>query len=151
MVVLLTVGGTPSIYYGDEQAFRGVKEDRAGGDDAVRPTFPASPADLSPAGWPTYRLYQELIGVRRRHAWLHSARTSILSLTNEQFIFAAENGNDSLVVALNLADEPADLEVTDLPEHAALLAHASLLAGTGNLDAQSGRVKLPARAWAILG
>ena len=43
---LLTVGGIPSIYYGDEQAFRGVKEERAGGDDGVRPAFPASPADL---------------------------------------------------------------------------------------------------------
>jgi glycosidase len=37
LVVLLTVGGTPSIYYGDEQASRGIKEDRVGGDDAVRP------------------------------------------------------------------------------------------------------------------
>ena len=151
LVVLLAVGGTPSVYYGDEQAFRGVKEDRAGGDDAVRPAFPASPSDLSSAGWPTYRLYQELIGVRRRHAWLHAARTSVLSLTNEQFIFRAESGGNSLVVALNLADEPADLEVTDLSEQAAPLTHSSLLAGTGNLDAQSGRVKLPARGWAVFG
>ena len=36
-------GGTPAVYAGDEHAFRGVKEDRAGGDDAVRPPFPASP------------------------------------------------------------------------------------------------------------
>jgi hypothetical protein len=34
-----TVGGVPSVYYGDEHAFRGVKEDRAGGDDAIRPAF----------------------------------------------------------------------------------------------------------------
>ncbi|MEO8851394.1 MAG: alpha-amylase family glycosyl hydrolase, partial [Allobranchiibius sp.] len=39
-VVLFTVGGTPSIYYGDEHAFRGVKEERVGGDDAVRPALP---------------------------------------------------------------------------------------------------------------
>ena len=50
LVVLFTVAGTPSVYYGDEQAFRGVKEDRAGGDDAIRPQFPAEPADLSPLG-----------------------------------------------------------------------------------------------------
>ena len=35
--------GRPPVYAGDEHAFRGVKEDRAGGDDAVRPPFPASP------------------------------------------------------------------------------------------------------------
>ena len=37
LVVLLTVGGVPSVYAGDEFGFRGVKEDRYGGDDAVRP------------------------------------------------------------------------------------------------------------------
>ena len=31
------LGGTPSVYYGDEQGFRGVKEERAGGDDASGP------------------------------------------------------------------------------------------------------------------
>src|SRR5437764_91464 len=46
LAILLTVGGIPSIYYGDEQAFRGVKQERAGGDDEIRPAFPASPADL---------------------------------------------------------------------------------------------------------
>jgi cyclomaltodextrinase len=74
LTVLLTVGGTPSIYYGDEQAFRGVKEDRSGGDDAVRPAFPAAPSDLSRAGWPVYHLHQELISLRRRNPWLHRAR-----------------------------------------------------------------------------
>ena len=55
--------GIPSIYYGDEQAFRGVKEERAGGDDEIRPAFPASPAELRPDGWPAYRLHQRLIGL----------------------------------------------------------------------------------------
>ena len=48
LAVLFTVGGTPSVYAGDEQAFTGVKEDRAGGDDAVRPPFPDGPDDLAP-------------------------------------------------------------------------------------------------------
>ena len=53
LVVLMTCGGTPSIYAGDEQAFRGVKEHRPGGDDAIRPAFPAVPADLAPPGCTT--------------------------------------------------------------------------------------------------
>ena len=77
--LLMTLGGTPSIYYGDEQAFRGVKADRPGGDDAVRPAFPATPADLAPFGWPTYRLHQDLIGLRRRHPWLVGARSRKIS------------------------------------------------------------------------
>jgi cyclomaltodextrinase / maltogenic alpha-amylase / neopullulanase len=43
LAILLTVGSTPSIYAGDEQGFRGLKEHWAGGDDAVRPAFPDAP------------------------------------------------------------------------------------------------------------
>lgn len=39
LVILLTVGGVPSVYAGDELGFRGVKEERRGGDGAVRPEF----------------------------------------------------------------------------------------------------------------
>jgi cyclomaltodextrinase / maltogenic alpha-amylase / neopullulanase len=104
LVVLLTVGGTPSIYYGDEQAFQGVKEDRAGGDDAVRPEYPADPAALASYGWPTYRLHQDLIGLRRRYPWLYRARTGVIELTNEHLVYEVVDGEDRLVVALNLAD-----------------------------------------------
>lgn len=41
LVILLTVGGVPSVYAGDELGLRGVKEERYGGDDAVRPEFSA--------------------------------------------------------------------------------------------------------------
>jgi cyclomaltodextrinase len=80
LVIFLTCGGTPSIYAGDEQAFRGIKEHRAGGDDAIRPAFPATPADLAPFGWQIYRLHQRLIGLRRRHPWLHRAQSRVVEL-----------------------------------------------------------------------
>ena len=53
LAVLFTISGTPSVYYGDEQGYRGRTEDRVGGDDEVRPPFPGSPQDLSAIGWPT--------------------------------------------------------------------------------------------------
>jgi cyclomaltodextrinase len=76
LAVLCCIGGVPSVYYGDEQGFRGLKENREGGDDAIRPAFPASPAELPPGGWRYYRLHQRLIGFRRRHPWLVRARTA---------------------------------------------------------------------------
>ena len=60
----MTVGGVPSIYYGDEQGYVGVKEDRLGGDDDIRPKFPDAPEQLSRLGEPTYRLHQALIALR---------------------------------------------------------------------------------------
>jgi cyclomaltodextrinase len=111
LAVLMTVGGTPSVYAGDEQAYRGEKEDRAGGDDAVRPPFPATPGELAPYGWPVHRLHQELIGIRRRNAWLHNARVHQVHLTNEQFVYRSTDGTNTLLVALNVADAVADVPV----------------------------------------
>ena len=102
LAVLFACAGTPSVYAGDEQAFRGVKDNRLGGDDAVRPAFPETPASLSPAGLPVFRRHQELIGMRRRHAWLNRARTRVLNLANETFAFEAFAGDERLMVALNL-------------------------------------------------
>ena len=90
LAILFLVGGTPSVYYGDEQAFRGVKEERVGGDDAIRPAFPTEgPAGLSPLGRPIHQLHQELIGLRRRHPWLHTARTTAVELQNTQAVWKA--------------------------------------------------------------
>jgi cyclomaltodextrinase / maltogenic alpha-amylase / neopullulanase len=106
LVVLFTVGGTPSIYAGDEQAFRGIKEDRPGGDDEVRPAFPPGPEGLAPYGWPVYRLHQQLIGFRRRHPWLHDATTTVLSLSSRVLTYRPAARDHAIVVALNVDDQP---------------------------------------------
>ncbi|WP_199443173.1 alpha-amylase family glycosyl hydrolase [Umezawaea beigongshangensis] len=106
LAVLFGVGGVPSVYYGDEQAFRGVKEDRAGGDDAVRPAFPATPDELAPHGRPVFQTHQELIGVRRRNSWLARARTTVDHLTNEQIAFTSRGGEgEDVTVLLNIAEQ----------------------------------------------
>jgi cyclomaltodextrinase / maltogenic alpha-amylase / neopullulanase len=140
LVVLATVGGTPSIYYGDEQAFRGVKEDRAGGDDAIRPAFPDTPTDLTPEGWGTYRLHQQLIGLRRRHPWLHAARTRILELSNQHVAYIATADEQQLVVTLNLAD-------TALPRR--LDRPGKLVAAGADTHLIADELTLPPHGWAI--
>jgi cyclomaltodextrinase len=144
LVVLLTTAGTPAVYAGDEHGFRGVKEDRKGGDDAVRPAFPAHPGDLSPIGLPTYRLHQELIGLRRRHRWLHSARTGTLHLTNEQFVYEVTGNGERLVVALSVGDGPVEVPA---PRAGALLAGCADVCVSGT---EGARLRLPAGGWAVL-
>jgi cyclomaltodextrinase / maltogenic alpha-amylase / neopullulanase len=118
LVILLTVGGTPSVYAGDESAYRGVKEDRVGGDDAVRPEFSAPLMGVDDAGHDIYRLHQYLIGMRRRHPWLHTARTSAAKLTNTQYVFQSRGDSDTLLVALNIDDAPMSVALGEfgLPE-----------------------------------
>ncbi|MBT1182376.1 alpha-amylase family protein [Bifidobacterium sp. CP2] len=109
LAVLMTVGGVPSVYYGDEQGYVGVKEQRFGGDDDVRPKFPNTPDELSRLGEPTYRLHQALIAIRRRHPWLLDARTEKVLLENKRYVYrsVAADGSDRLTVELDVESEPS--------------------------------------------
>jgi glycosidase len=113
LAVLFTVAGSPSVYAGDEQAFRGVKYDRAGGDDEIRPAFPGAPEDLAPDGWPTYRLHQDLIGLRRRHPWLARAASEVLTVRNESLAYRAihPGSGPDLAVLLNVSADKASFDL----------------------------------------
>ncbi len=145
LVVLFTVGGLPCVYAGDEQGFVGTKEDRPGGDDAIRPAFPDRPEQLSVLGAPVLALHRELIALRRRHPWLHRARTRAHVVANTRMAYEASHDGHSLLVALNAADTPA---VLDVPTH-----HRTVLAGHAGVEplADVTRLRLAARGWAVLG
>jgi cyclomaltodextrinase / maltogenic alpha-amylase / neopullulanase len=141
LVVLFTVGGVPSVYYGDEQAFRGIKQERAGGDDEIRPPFPDGPAGLAPDGWPAYRLHQRLIGLRRRNAWLAHAVTTATHLTNRAVALTSTAGDQRVVALLNVDDD-----AYRFPVDATGLRLADAGAGTHDGDP----LTVPAHGWAIL-
>ncbi|GAA2724362.1 alpha-amylase family protein [Cellulomonas aerilata] len=143
LALLLILAGTPTVYAGDEQGLRGVKEDRAGGDDAVRPTFPPTPAELVPGGWSVYHRHQELVSLRRRHPWLHRARTQVLTGTNRTLVLRQHAGDEALLVALSIEDEAVTLPV---PGASGTLAGDGTLRATGD----RGQLELPPHGWAVL-
>ena len=146
LVILLTTGGTPSVYAGDESGYRGVKEERFGGDDAVRPEFTAPLMGVDEHGHDVYRLHQYLIGLRRRHPWLHTARTSPLRLTNTQYVYATRNGSDVLLVALNIDDEPLSLSLPELGFGA-----GQIVAGSGAPpESTVGDAEIEPHGWLII-
>jgi glycosidase len=143
LAVLMTTGGVTSIYYGDEQAFRGVKEQREGGDDEIRPAFPARPDELPPEGWPAYRLHQRLIGFRRRHPWLVRARTTVPHLASQTMAVRAAADDDEVLMLLNTGDDafrfPVDVTgfaVAETPDPGVRPADPALV---------------PAHSWVVLG
>lgn len=109
LAILLTVGGIPSIYYGDEQGFIGIKEHRMGGDDDVRPSFPFAPGELAGWGWDIYRAHQELIGLRRSNPWLTTATTAALHLENQRYSYRtrATDHDTYLDVHIDLTATPS--------------------------------------------
>ena len=146
LVLLMTTGGVPSVYAGDELAFRGIKEDRRGGDDAVRPEFPSPPMPVDQAGADMFALHQYLIGLRRRHPWLHTARTEPVRLGNDRYVYETRWQDEALLVALNLADEPLPLVLSELDRGRALV-----VGGTGAPPAHIvGEVAVAPHGWLIL-
>ena len=145
LALLMTLPGTPAIYYGDEDGLRAVKEDRLGGDDAIRPELPASPEDR-PAG-PVRALHQELIGVRRRLPWLHDAEVEALHLDNTVLSLrmrARSSESAEAVLVLSLEDSEVWLPTA---------SRSHVLASTH--DAPPPRperdgVVLPPLGWAVL-
>ena len=145
LAVLFCVGGVPSVYYGDEQGFRGLKEHREGGDDDIRPAFPDSPSELLSDGWRFYRLHQRLIGFRRRRPWLVSARTVTEHLMPSAIALRAvsSSGDGSQVLLLlNVGDEPYRFAV----DAGCLVVAETSEAGMVPADP----LVVPAHSWTIL-
>jgi glycosidase len=139
LAVLFTVGGIPSVYYGDERGWHGVKQEREGGDDEIRPAFPA---DLGDYGLDTQRLHQLLIGIRRRHPWLVHATAEVHSLGNGVLSYTLSGPEgDAVAVALNFGDTPATAGVP-----ARAWRHE---AGETTIDPHTGEAALPPFGWSV--
>lgn len=139
LAVLFTVAGTPSVYAGDEFGWTAVKEEREGGDDAVRPEFPATPGEVAQIDDRILDAHRALIALRRRHPWLWRARTDIVEVTNTTLVLRTAVDDEAVIVALNLGDSPVSLPAADA---------ATAVAGDASLH--DARAALPPRGWAVL-
>src|SRR5699024_9190233 len=122
-----------------------VKEERAGGDDAVRPAFPDAPGAAAAtlevltqeSAARILEVHRRLLGLRRRESWLADAdvtvREATLENTYAEIVLepssgaacatAADHLLRPLVLALNLGDEdrPAPGEVVEAVSGADML------------------------------
>jgi hypothetical protein len=71
--------------------------------------------------------WRTLIGLQRRHQWLHLARSRVMGLRNANLTFEAFHEENRLWVALNLADAPI---VHVIPAATAKLAGDLAVRGT---------------------
>jgi cyclomaltodextrinase len=106
-VVLMTMPGIPSMYYGSEWAIEGRKT--PGTDAPLRPA-------LDPAMLPERLMHRELysetkslIAIRRRFATLRRGDYTQLHVAGEQFAFLRRDDASAIVVAVNAADRPAEI------------------------------------------
>jgi len=107
VVLLATLPGHPVVYAGDELGMEAVKEERAGGDDAIRPEFPDRPQAPEGRAAGVLALHQRLIALRRRHPWLVDAVLEVTAVENERLVYRLsrrDGGSERLEVVLNLSE-----------------------------------------------
>jgi len=101
--------GVPSIYYGDEFGLEAVKEQRPGGDDAVRPELPDERGQFANRHPEVEAAYRQVMGLRRRYAWLVDAEVATAEVANDHLVVHAEARREPgrrLSLVLNLSDRP---------------------------------------------
>lgn len=143
VAILMTVPGIPSIYYGDEVGFTGIKEERLGGDDAIRQPLP--PVDTLRHGNTAARFwhwYSSLVSMRRQHSWMFDATIKVEHLDNTLLIYRVMHGDNQVVVALNANDKPVALDHPDMSAVAQALSQRPISAGQIDNHALSGHAYL---------
>lgn len=114
-IMLFTMPGVPSIYYGDEQGFTGNKGDDVAADDPIRPPLPDSPDHLF---WDNdfYNTYRAMIHLRRTNPWLTKADIEVIAKENEWIQYRAKSGDNQLEAKIISKPKPkAEIKVNGNP------------------------------------
>jgi MAF protein len=106
MMLVCTVPGIPSIYYGSEFAVEGNKEN--GSDWNLRPCLELDDYDEDAE---LITLIRRLGYLKKQYKELTNGEYKQLLLTNRQFAFARISEDGAVITALNNDDEPARLEI----------------------------------------
>lgn len=145
-MLLYTVPGIPSIYYGSEFAIDGNKEN--GSDWNLRPCLELDDFDEDTE---LLNLIRRLGILKKEYRELTEGTYEQLMLTNRQFAFARKCQDSAVITALNNDEQPASFELPLMYSNASV----QILAGPeegAQIKVQDGKIKiqLPADRGVIL-
>lgn len=141
-ILLYTLPGIPSVYYGSEFAIEGVKQ--KGSDDSLRPAIDI-PTFIEDAKLNSYaKLIGALGQIRTQSHALSYGHYKELLLTNRQYAFS----RDDVIVTVNNDDHDASLNLpAQNGEYTGALSHRKILAKDGRLivsvQGNSGEIWIP--------
>jgi cyclomaltodextrinase / maltogenic alpha-amylase / neopullulanase len=109
-VLLMTMPGVPSVYYGSEWGIEGRKI--SGTDAPLRPSIDPATLPHKSRHQELYALIKSLIAIRRRFPALRTGDYIQLHVAHEQFAFIRRDaGASSIIVAVNASERPFDLRL----------------------------------------
>ena len=121
--------GIPSIYYGSEYGIQGRKEDNS--DDNLRPCLHL--ADMERENNELYKHIVKLGRIYKAYPAMRTGSYERIQITNQQLLFKKVQGDQTVYVALNLADYPYDFNFgTHLPALVDVLSATQIDVHDGN-------------------
>jgi glycosidase len=108
-LLLFTMPGIPSIYYGSEWGLEGKRTSES--DAALRPALDLDALQASSSHPNLVEDISKLASVRKALPALRQGSYAQLFVSHQQFAFARETENEYVVVALNASDSPVSLEI----------------------------------------
>ncbi|MBQ9360451.1 MAG: alpha amylase C-terminal domain-containing protein [Lachnospiraceae bacterium] len=142
-ILMYTLPGIPSVYYGSEFGIEGKK---GGGDDwGIRPVLDLDALLADEARKPYYELIKALGHIRQAVPCLSYGSYEQKMLTNRQYAFLRDSCEDVAAVAVNNDDNPCWVDI-NVPSgsYKAMLSGEEIDAGNGNihyeLKASSGEI-----------
>ena len=132
-ILLYTLPGIPSVYYGSEFGIEGKKERFS--DDSLRPALQLSNFPNAPVENPQTRLITALGKLRQNTPALSYGDYKELLLTNCQYAFARNYNGQSVIVTVNNANQEATFTVPagNCAEYVGALSGTKLSASNGSL------------------
>jgi len=111
-VLLFSMPGIPSLYYGSEWGYPGVKAQES--DAPLRPRLRLVDARAGAPQPDLEAVIRRLARIRQEREALKSGVYRQLSVAHEQFAFLRQTSDEAAVILLNASDKPVKLNV-DLP------------------------------------
>jgi cyclomaltodextrinase len=109
-LLLMTMPGVPSIYYGSEWGLTGQRSDHD--DSALRPPLDLHTASQTAPHPDLATTIARLTRIRLASSALKYGDYQQLFVAHEQFAFARQAADECVVVLLNAADQPASFDLT---------------------------------------
>ncbi|MDE7222662.1 MAG: alpha-glucosidase C-terminal domain-containing protein [Acetatifactor sp.] len=148
-VLLYTLPGVPSVYYGSEFGIEGKKERHS--DASLRPALRYEDYMNAVKDNPCTRLIAALGKIRQQAKALSYGDYKELVLTNRQYAFSRSMGDETVLVAVNNDDNSASLTLPacGCPAYVGALSGVQVTANGGNITVNlpgcSGEIWLPVR------
>lgn len=111
--MLMTIPGIPSIYYGSEFGLEGTKA--GGSDTALRPDIDFVKNEDNQKHKDLYNAIKRFASIRKNSEALKYGIYRQVGIANEQLAFIRQSANESLIVAINGSDQPARMDLYDIP------------------------------------